>query len=127
MTDASQSWDEQSRYDLDTARAMLASNRYLYVLFCCQQAVEKALKSVIVRYTGKLPPRIHNLVQLAEETGIELKIEQRRFVGELSAYYIQSRYPEEIKVLGSSISHENAEEILKKTEEFIQWLFSMSE
>ena len=127
MTEASQSWAEQSRYDLDTARAMLASNRYLYVLFCCQQAVEKALKSVIVRYTGKLPPRIHNLVQLAEEAGIGVQIEQRRFLGELSAYYIQSRYPEEIKELGSTITQESADEILKKTEELIQWLFSMSE
>jgi HEPN domain-containing protein len=127
MNEAAQSWAEQSRYDLETARAMLASSRYLYVLFCCHQAVEKALKSVIVERTGGFPPRIHNLLRLAEEAGIEAYIVHKRFLGELSAYYIQSRYPEEIKVLGSIITQESAAEILKKTEETIQWLFSMPE
>lgn len=47
MSSASQQWMEQARYDLDTARAMFDSGRYLYVLFCCQQAVEKALKAII--------------------------------------------------------------------------------
>lgn len=49
-------WLEQGTYDLETARAMLASGRYLYVLFCCQQAVEKTLKALIVHRTGEFPP-----------------------------------------------------------------------
>jgi len=57
MSETEQGWVDQAQYDLDTARAMLASGRYLYVLFCCQQAVEKALKAAIVRKTGELPPR----------------------------------------------------------------------
>jgi len=125
MTEAAQSWVEQSQYDLDTARAMLASGRYLYVLFCCQQAVEKALKAMIVRRSGVLPPRIHNLLRLAEAAGIELHIGQNRFLGELSAYYIQSRYPEEIKASTSTITRQIAAEVLTKTEETIQWLFSI--
>ena len=72
MTEAVRSWVERSRYDLDTAGAMLASGRYLYVVFCCQQAVEKALKAVITAQTGTLPPRIHNLLRLAEAAKIEL-------------------------------------------------------
>ena len=104
---------------------MLASSRYLYVLFCCQQAVEKALKCAIVRQTGEFPPRDHNLIRLGEAAGIELSGEQRRFLGELSAYYIQSRYPEEIKSLGSAMTREIAEQILRKTEEVVEWLFSM--
>jgi HEPN domain-containing protein len=124
MSDAAQSWAEQSQYDLETARAMLESGRHLYVLFCCQQSVEKALKALIVRQTGGFPPRIHNLVQLAESAGVETLVERRRFLGELTAYYIQSRYPEEIRRLGSTIRREVAEETLKKTEVEIQWLLS---
>ncbi len=30
------SWVDASRYDLETARALLESRRYLYVLFLCQ-------------------------------------------------------------------------------------------
>ena len=40
-------WMEQARHDLQTAKAMLAARRYLYVLFCCQQAVEKAIKGLL--------------------------------------------------------------------------------
>lgn len=67
MREASRPWAEQARYDLDTAGAMLSSGRYLYVVFCCQQAVEKALKALIVVRTGEMPPRLHNLPRLAED------------------------------------------------------------
>ena len=39
------SWVDASRYGLETARALLKSRRYLYVLFMCQQAIEKILKA----------------------------------------------------------------------------------
>ena len=66
MADAIQRWAAQARYDLETARAMLDAGRYLYVLFCCQQAVEKMLKALIARRTQALPPRLHNLMRVAE-------------------------------------------------------------
>ena len=103
---------------------MLKAGRYLYVLFCCQQAVEKALKAVIVRRTGELPPRIHNLPRLAETAGIGSGPERVRFLGELSAYYIQSRYPEEIRAAGPTITQELAQQVLGKTEQTIEWVLS---
>jgi HEPN domain-containing protein len=86
MTETERGWVDRARHDLDTARAMLSWGRYLYVVFCCQQAVEKARKAVIVRKTGALPPRIHNLLRLAETAGLEMRPAQRRFLGELPAY-----------------------------------------
>jgi len=127
MSETEQGWIDQARYDLETARAMLASGRYLYVLFCCQQSVEKALKAVIVRKTGELPPRLHNLLRLAEAAGIKSDRGQIRSLGELSAYYIQSRYPEEARAAGSTITQELAEEVLGKTEETLTWVLSMSQ
>lgn len=38
-------WIDMAGYDLDTARAMLQTGRYLYVGFMCYQAVEKSLKA----------------------------------------------------------------------------------
>jgi len=116
-------WTEQARYDLETARAMLESGRYLYVVFCCQQAIEKALKAVIVRKTGESPPRLHNLLRLAEMAGLAMEPEREEFVGELSGYYIQTRYPEEIESLGQSLNSKTAEETIRRTEEVAQWLF----
>jgi HEPN domain-containing protein len=60
-----QSWLTASRYDLRTGAALLESRRYLYVLFMCQQSLEKLLKARITAETGALAPRIHNLLRLA--------------------------------------------------------------
>ena len=125
MTQADEKWKEQSQYDLETARAMLRSKRYLYVLFCCQQTLEKALKAVIVKRTNEFPPRVHNLLRLAKTANIKLESEREIFLGELSSYYIQTRYPEEIESISSSVTLEIAKESLHKTEEVTQWLFSM--
>jgi HEPN domain-containing protein len=125
MDDLSRQWAERARYDLDTAEAMLKAGRYLYVLFCCQQAVEKALKAVIVKKTGELPPRIHNLLRLAETAGIESSEEQIDLLTKLSGYYIKSRYPEEIRVAGAAITQRLAQEILGRTEQTVKWVLSI--
>ena len=104
---------------------MFKAGRYLYVLFCCQQAVEKALKSVIVKKTGELPPRIHNLLRLAETAGIESGEEQIDLLTKLSGYYIKSRYPEEIRVAGAAITQGLAREILGGTERTVKWVLSI--
>jgi len=43
-------WFKQADYDLDTARAMFDSGRYIYTIFMCHLSIEKALKGV---YAGK--------------------------------------------------------------------------
>ena len=50
------SWIDASRYDLETARALLESRRYLYVLFMCQQSLEKLLKAHVMARTVEFPP-----------------------------------------------------------------------
>jgi HEPN domain-containing protein len=34
-------WLDIAQYDLDTAAAMFAAGRWLYVVFMCQQAIER--------------------------------------------------------------------------------------
>ena len=47
MNNKSSYWLELADYDLETARAMLQTGRYLYVGFMCHQVIEKALKAVV--------------------------------------------------------------------------------
>ena len=125
MIGPAEKWMEQARYDLETARAMLASGRYLYVLFCCQQSVEKALKALIIRRSGELPPRIHNLPRLAQAAEIDMEAARMDFLAQLSAYYVQTRYPEELTSPDTSVTRGIAVEALQETEEIQKWLFSM--
>jgi HEPN domain-containing protein len=124
MSTPAERWADQATYDLDSARAMLQSGRYLYVLFCCQQAVEKMLKAVIVERSKELPPRIHHLGRLAETAGLAPDDSQTDFLGELTAYYIESRYPEEMESLAEQATREIASDTLRKTEETFRWLHS---
>jgi HEPN domain-containing protein len=125
MATVPEHWAKQARYDLETAKSMLETGRILYVLFCCQQAVEKMLKAIIAKRTGQLPPRLHNLIRLTEFISLDIEKDKADFFRELSTWYVQSRYPEEISDIAEQISHEKAGEILNKTEEVIQWLSSM--
>ena len=54
MNDKTSYWLEIADYDLETAKAMLETGRYLYVGFMCHQVIEKTLKAV-VSSIGKIP------------------------------------------------------------------------
>jgi len=125
MTSIPEQWAERAQYDLETARAMLKSGRFLYVLFCCQQAVEKMLKGVIAKRTEALPPRLHDLMRLAEHAGLDLGEEQVAFMLALSEYYVKTRYLHEIASLSRDASRESAQQVLSKTEAIVEWLLSM--
>ena len=125
MASVPEQWAERAQYDLDTARAMLQSGRLLYVLFCCQQAVEKTLKGIIATRTEAFPPRLHNLVRLAEHAGLELRQDRLNLLEDLSKYYIQTRYPEELASLSKYMSRQKSQQVLNETEAVVQWLSSM--
>ncbi len=101
---------------------MLKSGRYLYVLFTCQQAVEKALKAVVTAKTGEFPPRIHNLVKLAEIAGIVLDEEQNLFLEKLSYYYLETRYPEDIIKISKQVGKGLAKQYFEKGNKIVKWL-----
>ena len=115
-------WISRSEYDLKTAEAMLKAGRYLYVVFCSQQAIEKRLKAIIVERSGQMPPRIHDLTRLADEAGVSSSEDQTHLLKELNNYYLESRYPEEQRILAEQTEKEFAQRILEQTKEYIAWL-----
>ncbi len=116
-------WLERVEYDLETARAMLKTGRYLYVVFMCQQAVEKTLKALL-SLLGKEVKPIHNLSKLASFAELlpELNEEQGVFIDDLSAYYLNARYKETIANLAKTIGKHEARIYLHKTKDLITWL-----
>jgi HEPN domain-containing protein len=117
-------WVERSQYDLDTAKIMLDTGRYLYVAYMCQQAVEKILKAVIAQL-GKENFPIHNLNRLAEIATIsnELTPEQFNFLAELTPYHIEARYGDYKESLSEIINDKKAEQVYKKTREIHKWIY----
>lgn len=73
-------WLDAADYDLQTAKAMRETGRYLYVGFMCHQTIEKALKGVLVtRRPEEELPYIHSPVRLAHLSGILTKCRKISF------------------------------------------------
>ena len=125
MADAAEKWAAQARYDIETAKAMFDTGRYLYVLFCCQQAVEKMLKALIARRTRTLPPRLHNLMRLAEVAALTVPEDTAHLFRRLTDFYIASRYPEEIEEAAWSVEVSQMQQTYVATEEALRWLSAM--
>ncbi|MBI5195383.1 MAG: HEPN domain-containing protein [Nitrospirae bacterium] len=115
-------WVNLSKYDIKTADAMFKSRRYLYVLFTCQQAVEKILKALVTKSTKQFPPKTHDLLKLAELSKIDIDEPKKEFLSKLSFYYIETRYPQEIDRISKDINRKMTLEYLKNTKVLLRWL-----
>lgn len=117
-------WVELSDYDLETARAMLNTGRFLYVGFMCHQSIEKILKACVISLQDSSPPFSHSLSLLAKKAGIwELFSEnQQNFIDQLEPLNIEARYPSDKERLLRSLSREKCETILKNSEALVGWI-----
>lgn len=64
------------------------------------------LKAVIVRQPSEFPHRLHNLMPSAEVASLELAEFKVEFLRELSTYCIQTRYPEEVDLIGARVTRQ---------------------
>lgn len=127
-------WEDIALYDLGTADAMFQSGRYLYVVFMCQQAMEKLSKGLHVYYKGDEAPRTHNIHVILQSVFEEKALhgdssnfteKYAPFFAELVAYYISERYPSYREKLSISIGRDKAKEVLDQSKEAFTWLQSL--
>ena len=118
-------WFESADYDIQTAKAMLETKRYLYVGFMCHQTIEKALKGIFVsRHPDADLPYIHRLIRLANLSGVtdDLSDSQLSLLDTLNPLNIEARYPLHKELLLNSLTPERCQHLIKETEELLQWL-----
>ncbi|HHW40166.1 MAG TPA: HEPN domain-containing protein [Syntrophomonadaceae bacterium] len=117
-----QEWFLQADYDLHTAKAMLRSKRYIYAVFLCHLALEKALKGLVAASTGEPPPRTHNLILLVKLAKPNLNHEQLTFLATLNTASIATRYPQELAQALKQYDRKMTKSYIKSTEEVIKCL-----
>jgi HEPN domain-containing protein len=122
-TDRSAYWVDLAEYDLDTAAAMLAAGRRLYVGFLCHQVMEKMFKAAIAK-DGTIPPKVHNLTRLAELSHLAdlLSDEQNNFIDALLPLNIEARYPADKDKLLAVLTEAYCRELIAKTEDLRLWI-----
>lgn len=118
-------WFESAEYDLQTARAMLETKRFLYVGFMCHQTIEKALKGFFVAQKPEEElPYLHKLMRLANLAGISEKMNdtQLSLLDTLSPLNIEARYPMHKERLLASLTPERCRGMIQETEALLLWI-----
>jgi HEPN domain-containing protein len=122
-------WQDIAQYDLKTAEAMFTTGRWLYVVFMCQQAIEKICKGLYLFYIDDNIPRIHDINSLitkfADKLPVAIDDDKRLLFAKLSAFYLNNRYPEYKQRLSLSVNKEEAKNILDRSKEAFTWLLKL--
>jgi HEPN domain-containing protein len=117
-------WLDIAEYDMQTARSMHKSGRYLYTVFMCEQAIEKILKANYLQKLSREAPYSHNLVYLESLMELGISNKDLELIAELTTYYIEARYPSYKKKLTSLIGKGRSSSVLNRTEGVFKWLKS---
>jgi len=124
-------WQDIAQYDLETAQAMFTAGRWLYVVFMCQQAIEKLCKGLYLLFTEDDVPRTHDInlliTKFADKLPEPVGDDKRLLFAKLSAFYLNNRYPKYKERLSASLNREEAESILEKSKEVFAWLMTFKQ
>lgn len=117
-------WLDMAEYDLDTARAMLESGRYLYVGFMCHQVIEKSIKAYFWNSQYEEPPYTHNLLILANKSNLTEHIndDMKKLLNRLMPLNIQARYPQDREELLKILTDQVCIDLLNQTEDLFLWI-----
>ena len=88
-------WIRSAEHDLDTAESLYEAGKYDWCLFVGHLVLEKMIKAIFVNtHDNEVPPKIHNLVKLAELASISLTLVQKIFLDEVNDFNLETRYPD---------------------------------
>jgi len=122
MVDISQQiayWRNGAAEDWEVARQLVDNSKIRHGLFFAHLALEKLLKAHICKQTGKLAPKLHNLVRLAEMAELELAAEHLDVLAEMNEFNLEGRYP--ITYVAPPTQKE-ALDYMKKSKVVFEWL-----
>lgn len=113
-------WLDKAKESLDDAISSLENHRYGLTAFCSQQALEKLLKAAVVKLKNQRPRKIHDLLPLLRDSGLNLSEENTTEIAKISKFYFLVRYPDiNRKFFATS---EIAKKTLEKTKEIFLWI-----
>ena len=110
-----QNWLDQAADDFDGAEFNFGGKKYYIAAFFCQQAVEKALKALLIEKTARFP-KVHDLMKLARLVEAPRDIVTR--CSRINPAYIASRYPD----IPKRYSKEDCEKLLADSKVVLNWI-----
>ncbi|OQA02477.1 MAG: HEPN domain protein [Planctomycetes bacterium ADurb.Bin401] len=111
-------WKNGAVEDLQAAEHLINGNKVRHGLFFAHLSLEKILKAHVCKTTGKIAPKLHNLVRLSEAASLTPSGEITDFLAEMNQFNLEGRYP--VPRL-PEISIQEAKEYMKTAKEVLAW------
>jgi len=99
-------WVDSASHDLDVAETLFKSGKYDWCLFIAHLVLEKMFKALYVKNVGRLPPRIHDIVRMADMAKVEFDESTLEFMDAVNTFNISTRYPDEKLKFYKMCTHE---------------------
>jgi HEPN domain-containing protein len=116
-------WVKNSLIDLKSSSNMLTAGIFDWCLFVGHLALEKMLKAHWVKANQQsIPPKIHNLMKLAELAKIELTENQIEFFRIVNQFHLEARYQDYKDEFRTIATKKFETENLQKINEVFEWL-----
>lgn len=116
-------WLKQAEADLKTANDCLKSGNYYACAFFAEQCAEKGLKAYFIFSRNDIPPKTHNLFELA--LAVSLPKDLLPLARKLTPDFIITRYPDAAGGVPAELyDEENSRESLKIAEVLFEWVKS---
>jgi len=112
-------WRKGAAEDWLVAQELVVRDKIRHGLFFAHLALEKTLKAHVCRATGEMAPPIHNLVRLAERTGVSLSDSHIDLLAEVNEFNIEGHYPE---MQMPALSREEADGYVARIDEVLTCL-----
>lgn len=112
-------WRNGSKEDFEVAELLFSSKKYQHALFFAHLAIEKNIKGHITKKTKNIPPKIHQLIKLAELAGLQPDNKMREFLVAFDVFQIQGRYPVLYK---SKLTQKETRNLMQFAKKVLEWL-----
>lgn len=115
-------WLQGAQNDWPTVEVLFREKQYPQCLFWCHLVLEKLLKAHVVHHSKTQAPYIHNLVQLAEQAGLEFSAEQKGWLKDINEFNLMGRYADEMMEFILKCTPDFTEKYFSVTQQFYLWL-----
>ena len=115
-------WLDSSDNDFSTMNDLFEKKDYHWSLFIGHLVVEKLLKAYYVQSISNHPPRIHNLLRLAEKSNLLLSEKQKDFLTTVTAFNLRARYDDYKMEFYKTCTQEFTKEWIDEIKGFRKWI-----
>ena len=101
------------------------SKDYNWSLFIGHLVIEKLLKALYVKNIDINVPRIHDLLRLAEKSGLPIDDDKKELFDIITTFNLNTRYPDYKQSFYNKCTYEFTTEYIEKIKELRLWLLSL--